>query len=152
MTQTHNIFRLRWMLKDASAEQRMSVSQALNELALLKGTRAELKAKLAQLQAGSDKVLAEAAKDIDITLVEIPDSSLTIDWSRLCREMAGDLSVGPEKTLANLDAIRQQILKVGNALRRVALWLVVRIGGQRENRIGERALEITTCSLGADRQ
>ena len=63
----------------------------------------------------SDKLLAEAAKDIDITLVEIPDSSLAIDWSRLCREMAGDLSIGPEKTLANLDDVRQQILKAGNA-------------------------------------
>jgi Zn-dependent M16 (insulinase) family peptidase len=103
------------MLKEASTEQRMSVAKALNDLALLKGNRVELKAKLAELQAGSDKLLAEAAKDIDITLVEIPDSSLAMDWPRLCREMAADLSVGPEKTLANLDAVRQQILKAGNA-------------------------------------
>jgi hypothetical protein len=115
MTQTHNVFRLRWMLKDASAEQRVSVSKALSDLAQLKGTRVELKAKLAELQARSDKLLAEAAKDIDITLVEIPDSSLAMDWPRLCREMAGDLSTGPEKTLANLDAVRQQVLKAGNA-------------------------------------
>ena len=115
MTQTHNVYRLRWMLKEASTEQRASVAKALNDLALLKGTRVELKAKLAELQAGSDKLLAEAAKDIDITLVEIPDSSLAMDWPRLCREMASDLSAGPEKTLANLDAVRQQILKAGNA-------------------------------------
>jgi hypothetical protein len=89
MTQTHNVFRLRWMLKDASAEQRVSIAKALNDLALLKGTRVELKAKLAELQAGSDKLLADAAKDIDITLVEIPDSSLAMDWARLCREMGG---------------------------------------------------------------
>ena len=115
MSQTHNVFRLRWMLKEANADQRASVSKALNELAALKGTRVELKAKLAEIQSGSDKLLAEAAKDIDITLVEIPDSSLAVDWPRLCREMAADLSLGPEKALANLDSVRQQILKTGNA-------------------------------------
>ena len=56
MTQTHNVFRLRWMLKEASAEQRASVAKALNDLALLKGTRVELKAKLSDLQTGSDKL------------------------------------------------------------------------------------------------
>ena len=115
MTQTHNAYRLRWMLKDATAAQRTSTGKALEDLAALKGTRAELKAKLAELQAGSDKVLADAAKDIDTTLADIPDSSLAIDWPRLCREMAADLSVGPEKTLAALDALRQQVLKAGNA-------------------------------------
>jgi len=115
LTQTHNVYRLRWMLKEATAEQRASVAKSLNDLAQQKGTRVELKAKLAELQTGSDKLLAEAAKDIDITLVEIPDSSLAMDWPRLCREMANDLSVGPEKTLANLEAVRQQVLKAGNA-------------------------------------
>jgi Zn-dependent M16 (insulinase) family peptidase len=115
MTQTHNVFRLRWMLKEATAEQRASVSRALNELASAKGNRDELKAKLAELQAGSNKLLSEAAKDIDITLVDIPDSSLVMDWPRLCREMAGDLSLGPDKALTNLDSVRQLVLKAGNA-------------------------------------
>jgi Zn-dependent M16 (insulinase) family peptidase len=115
MTQTHNVYRLRWMLKDASAEQRVSAAKALNEFAGLQGTRTELKAQLADVQNGSDKLLAEAAKDIDTTLADIPDSSLAIDWSRLCREMANDLSVGPEKTLSALDTVRTQIMNAGNA-------------------------------------
>ena len=115
MTQDHNVFRLRWMLKDATSVQRTSVAKALNDLALQKGNRAELQAKLAELQAGSDKLLADAAKDIDGTLIQIPDSSLSADWSRLCREMAADLQVGPETALSNLDAVRKLILKAGNA-------------------------------------
>jgi len=115
MTQTHNVYRLRWMLKEATAAQREQTAKALNDLAQQKGARAELKMKLAELQSGSDSLLADAAKDIDITLVDIPDSSLAIDWPYLCREMAGDLRTGPEKALSDLDAVRKEILKAGNA-------------------------------------
>jgi Zn-dependent M16 (insulinase) family peptidase len=115
MTQTHNVFRLRWMLKEASAPQRASVSGALEDMAGLRGTRDELKEKLSALQSGPDKLLADAAKDIDTTLADIPDSSLAMDWARLCREMAADLSIGPEKALETLNALRQQILKAGQA-------------------------------------
>jgi len=115
MTQIHNVHRLRWMLKDAALDQRSVAARFLNELAGLKGARADLKKRLTELQAGSDKLIADAAKDLDLTLADIPDSSLELDWEHLCREMAADLSVGAENTLAVLNSIRQQVLKTGNA-------------------------------------
>ena len=97
------------------AVRRTGCGRRLHDLAEQKGTRVELKARLSDLQSGADKLLAEAAKDIDITLVDIPDSSLAIDWPYLCREMAGDLRAGPEKALSDLEAVRKEILKAGSA-------------------------------------
>ena len=55
------------------------------------------------------KALAiDAAKDIDLTLPDIPDRSLAADWTYLCRQMRADLMMGPEQTLAALDAVRQR--------------------------------------------
>jgi Zn-dependent M16 (insulinase) family peptidase len=115
LTQIHNVYRVRWMLKDATPEQRAAASTVLNELANLSGSRAELKARFSQLEAGSDKLLADAAKDLDLTLADIPDSSLALDWPRLCREMLSDLNSGPQKVLAAIESMRKQILKTGNA-------------------------------------
>ena len=63
-------------------------------------------------EAGTDPLLADAAKDLDITLNDIPDSSLAADWPALCREMASDLSLGPAQTLATLTEVRQLVLRV----------------------------------------
>jgi Zn-dependent M16 (insulinase) family peptidase len=115
LTQIHNLHRVRWMLKDATPEQRASVAQVLNTVAGLKVSRAELKSRLAELQSGGDKLVAEAAKDLDLTLADIPDSSLILDWSHLCREMAGDLNDGPQKFLTALESMRKQVLRTGNA-------------------------------------
>jgi Zn-dependent M16 (insulinase) family peptidase len=115
LTQIHNVHRVRWMLKDATPEQRTSVAGVLNGLGDLKLSRAELKSRLAEFQSGGDKVLADAAKDLDLTLTDIPDSSLALDWPHLCREMASDLAAGPGKVLAALDSIRRQVLRTGNA-------------------------------------
>jgi len=115
MTAIHNVHQLRWMLKDATPEQRVSAAQALDRLAGVNMPRAQLKERLAELQAGTDKVMADAAKDLDATLPDIPDSSLAADWAHLCREMAGDLAMGPEKALAALNDVRELILKSGGA-------------------------------------
>jgi hypothetical protein len=115
LTQIHNVHRVRWMLKNATAEQRNITVRALNSLADLKGSRAELKARLAELQSGNDSLTADAAKDLDLTLADLPDSSLASDWVHLCREMASDLSAGPEKALSAFESIRKQILRTGNA-------------------------------------
>jgi hypothetical protein len=113
LTAIHNVHRLRWMLKDAAPGQRAAAAQALAGLAGLNESRAQLKARLAGLQAGQDKLMADAARDLDAILTDVPDSSLAADWSHLCREMAGDLSAGPEKTLATLNDVRQLILRSG---------------------------------------
>jgi hypothetical protein len=116
MTQVHNIHRLRWMLKDATPQQRIATLQALNDLASVNQARTGLKTRLAELQAAPDNpLLADAAKDLDTTLNDIPDSSLAADWAHLCREMAGDLAIGPQRTLATLNEVRQLILRSGNA-------------------------------------
>jgi Zn-dependent M16 (insulinase) family peptidase len=115
LAQTHNIHRVRWMLKDATPAQRVRAVTVLNELASLNASRPELKARLAQLQSDSDKVVSDAAKDLDLTLTDIPDSTLSLDWPHLCREMADDLSGGPERVLAALDSIRRRILRTSNA-------------------------------------
>jgi Zn-dependent M16 (insulinase) family peptidase len=115
LTQTHNVLRVRWMLKDATTDQRTATARVLNNLAELRLSRTELKSRLAELQSSNDKLTADAAKDLEQTLTDIPDSSLSIDWPRLCREMASDLSAGPDKVLASLESMRKQILRTGNA-------------------------------------
>jgi Zn-dependent M16 (insulinase) family peptidase len=115
LTQTHNVHRVRWMLKEASPEQRASLAATLNTLANLRLTRQELKSRLAELQTGRDKLTADAAKDLDLTLADLPDSSLSLDWPRLCREMANDVAAGPQKFLNVLESVRKQILRTGNA-------------------------------------
>jgi Zn-dependent M16 (insulinase) family peptidase len=115
LTQIHNVHRVRWMLKDATPQQRAETAKVLNGLAELKATRDSLKARLAALAAGSDKLLSDAAKDLDLTIADIPDASLPLDWSHLCREMANDLTAGPQRLLDALQSIRRQILRTGNA-------------------------------------
>ena len=115
LAQAHNVQRVRWMLKDATALQRAATVNVLNSLASLEGSRAELKARLAEMQESADNLVAEAAKDLDLTLSDIPDSSLALDWPHLCQQLAKDLATGPETMLAALDTIRRQVLKTGNA-------------------------------------
>jgi len=115
LTQIHNLQRIRWMIKDATPDQRVAVAGTLQVLAEVKGSREELKGRLAELGKSPDKVLADAAKDLDQTLADVPDSSLALDWPHLCRDMADDLLAGPQKALLALDSIRKQILRTGNA-------------------------------------
>ncbi|HET9218416.1 MAG TPA: hypothetical protein VFR18_15640, partial [Terriglobia bacterium] len=115
LTQTHNVHRIRWMIKDATLEQRASLASTLNTLANLRLSRAELKSRLAELQASRDKLVGDAAKDLDLALADLPDSSISLDWPRLCREMANDVAAGPESFLRALDSMRKQILRTGNA-------------------------------------
>jgi Zn-dependent M16 (insulinase) family peptidase len=140
LTQAHNAHRLRWMLKDAGTpETREAISNFLTKLAGAQGNRTELKQVLAAIQgnkAAVEKLTAslkpyaddfarlpeaakslatEAAKDIDQLLGDVPDQTLASDWSYLSNEIRHDLLVSPEKTLADLNALRQRLLKTGNA-------------------------------------
>lgn len=140
LTQAHNVHRLRWLLKDAGAsESRNGISSFLSNLAgaATKGNRAELQSLLATLQSKKDahvpfglrpfatdfarlpesaKTLAgEAAKDLDQLLPDIPDATLAKDWNYLCRQMRHDLLVPPAQALADLNAVRQSLLRTGGA-------------------------------------
>jgi Zn-dependent M16 (insulinase) family peptidase len=123
MTRTHNLYRLRWMLKDGGSD---AVYAFLANVGKAGGSRAERKALLASIRdgkyAGMEKLSAaeralavEAARDLDTTLADIPDSSLAADWSSLCGQLVGDLQFGPAKALAALDAVRRSLLVTGGA-------------------------------------
>jgi len=111
------------MLKDGGSA---AFSAFLADLGKTGGSRAERKTLLAAIGegkyagleklSGPERALAvEAARDLDTTLADIPDSSLAGDWSALCGQMAADLRFGPANALAALDAVRRSLLVTGGA-------------------------------------
>ncbi|MBV9496634.1 MAG: hypothetical protein JOZ54_20485 [Acidobacteria bacterium] len=122
LTRSHNALRLRWLLKEAPAADRDTLNAWFNDMAS-KGqnaSRADLKKLVATapadtLSPAAKAIVADALKDLDLTLIEIPDSSLTADWTELCNEMRDDLMTPPADALAALDAVRKTVLHAGNA-------------------------------------
>jgi hypothetical protein len=136
LTRSHNALRLRWMLKEAPAGDRDAIAAYLTSLASARASRADLKAFIAaatsgkgtapdslasfatsyaSLSPGAKSIASDALKDLDLTLVEIPDASLAADWSQLVTDMRDDLATPPAEALARLDAVRKHILHAGNA-------------------------------------
>jgi Zn-dependent M16 (insulinase) family peptidase len=140
LTRSHDLFRLRWLLKDAGDENtHKSIDGFLQSLASLSANREQLKVLLSGLQtgkvngenasenirsqidafnalpAGAKTLAIEASKDLEQMLIEIPDNSLAEDWSYLCNQIKMDLAQSPQKTLDELTAIRKGLLKTGNA-------------------------------------
>jgi Zn-dependent M16 (insulinase) family peptidase len=159
LTRSHNVYRLRWMLKDAG-DDGPALSSLLEKLEAVgkDAKRDELKALLAALQgkgtfptADSYKVIssdfnaltpnakslaADAAKDLDTLLNDIPDSSLGTDWAYLARQLTHDLTIPPQETLANLERVRQMITRTGNA----RLFVIGSAGTQKQLEPGIQAL------------
>lgn len=140
LTRAHNIFRLRWMLKDVGDEKnKNAIDDFLKRLSAVTASRDELKNLLAAMQGDTSKSLSvtdnlqaavvsanglpqpakqlamDAARDLEQLLNDIPDNSLQQDWKYLCTQMAADLSQGPVKTLAELETLRKSILKKSGA-------------------------------------
>jgi hypothetical protein len=142
LTRAHNVHRLRWMLKDAGAgAERDAVSNFLSNLAGAgaKANRDELKTLLGAMQGkqdsaakvpaslapfseafkglpqGAGPLAVEAAKDLEQLLADIPDATLAKDWEYLARQIRHDLLTPPAQALAELNAVRQSILKTGGA-------------------------------------
>lgn len=119
LTRAYNVHRLRWRLKDATPDARAAVSAFLADTAGLRGSREELKkagaAKAAHVVEGARTLAAQAARDLEQLLPDIPDSSLAADWAYVCNEMRRDLQMTPAQTLAELDGVRRQILRAGGA-------------------------------------
>ena len=126
LTRSHNALRLRWLLKEANGEDRSILTQWFTQLAAQKGTRAELKALLAKpetvagLSPTATALAKDAVKDLDLTLIEIPDGSLEADWTYLVTAMRDDLMTPPADALAALDALRKHLLNRPDA----RMWLV----------------------------
>ncbi len=115
MTRAHNVHRLRWMLKDASQGERRGAAAMLRDLGGVSGSRAELEARLAELSRSENALSVDVGEDLALVLADVPDSSFQMDWVHLCREMANDLLLEPESVLAELEAVRQQILHTRTA-------------------------------------
>ena len=121
LTRSHNALRLRWLLKEAPASDRDALNDWFTKLAAQGGSRAGLKAALAKpeliagLSPAAQAIAKDAAKDLDLTLIEIPDSSLAADWSDLVTGMRDDLMTPPAQVLAAIDALRVEVLKKANA-------------------------------------
>jgi Zn-dependent M16 (insulinase) family peptidase len=125
LTRTHNALRLRWMLKDAAASDAQDVGAFLVRLgdAAKAMTRGELKAMLtggkaqglAELTPAQRKIAEEALRDLDLSLVDIPDATLGGDFAYLARAMRDDLATPATAALAKLESLRKRLLRTGGA-------------------------------------
>ena len=124
LTRTHNALRLRWLLKEAPAADREALDAWFAKLAVQRGTREELKALIARpvegLSPAATAIAADALKDLDLTLGDIPDNSLAADWQYLANAMRADLMTPPAVALEQLDALRRRLLRRGGA----RMWVV----------------------------
>jgi hypothetical protein len=68
-----------------------------------------------KLPEGAKALATEAAKDLDQLLSDIPDETLPDDWQYLVKQMRRDLLVPPAQALAELNEVRQSLLKTGGA-------------------------------------
>jgi hypothetical protein len=68
-----------------------------------------------QLSPAANRIVVEAAKDMEQVLNEVPDDSMPSDWAYVAREMRHDLQVTPQEALARLNAVRQRIANTANA-------------------------------------
>jgi Zn-dependent M16 (insulinase) family peptidase len=139
-TRAHNALRLRWLLKEVPEADSASIREFTTLLATgSKASRAELRTLLASLDsdgkgklpaaapethraivAASAKLsptaralIADVAKDLDLTLNEIPDSSLDRDWVYLCEALRDDLLTPPSTALATLEELRKFVVRTG---------------------------------------
>lgn len=135
LTRTHNALRLRWLLMDVPADaDRAAVDAWFANLANQTGNRDALKALLAKpetianLSPAATAIAKEALKDLDATLIEIPDDSLASDWKYLVNAMHDDLVVPPSQVLANFEALRKSLAGRGNA----RMWLVTSTDLQKQ--------------------
>ncbi|MEP6465514.1 MAG: hypothetical protein ABJB05_04380, partial [Parafilimonas sp.] len=140
LTREHNIFRLKWMLKDAgNSKDSIAINTFFSMLADADGDRAQIKQLLFILSAdtilksnsvginksiadnfhtlsSSSKLIAkDAVADLQQMLNDIPDTSLSMDWKYICKTMQHDLSQSPVKTLADLNTLLLDLLNKNSA-------------------------------------
>lgn len=126
LTRAHDLHRIRWMLSDpgdAKVTDEMSQFFAALETSKTKKRKdlvalAESLAKAKAPGKVSEKakpLVIQAGKDLAALLGDIPDSSLAMDWSYLCKQMAADLKVGAPATLAKLEDTRRAVINIALA-------------------------------------
>lgn len=133
-TKAYNIFRLKWMLKEAGSESntiekflaalgnanagREGLDRLLAYMTIEKNLSADsaginnkYAADFDALPAAAKSIAKDAAADLQQMLTCIPDNSLQADWKHLCATIQKDLAQTPEKTLDDLNTIRLNLLK-----------------------------------------
>jgi Zn-dependent M16 (insulinase) family peptidase len=119
LTTAWNADRLRWMLKDVGQQDRQSLASRIRALGDSASDRQQMNALIERLK-GEPGVVKDVAADLAQLLPDIPEKSLQTDWRYLCTQIASDLLVTPERTLARLTALRDSLLAPGNA----RVWMV----------------------------
>ncbi|HEY6087103.1 MAG TPA: hypothetical protein VIV84_05130 [Burkholderiaceae bacterium] len=125
LTRTHNTLRLRWQLLDPATGDGEALAAFLTRLADAGRTldRPRLKELLAAGKAPGWETLSpkqrtlagEALRDLDLSLAEMPDNSLGIDFNYLTLALRDDLALPASEALARLDTLRRRLLKAGGA-------------------------------------
>ncbi len=116
LTREHNALRLRWLLKEPAPGDAAALVSFFNQLADSGKAmnRTDLQALLAKtpdnLSATAAPIAQDALKDLDLELINIPDSSLSMDFAYLCGAMRDDLLTPAADALARLDEVRRSIL------------------------------------------
>lgn len=125
LTETNLVQRLKWMLTDAGDENDMTVlSSTLDKIESdgIGKNRAELEAMLKEIESNplvvssdiSEKVqsiVKELAKDMNLTLADIPDENLSGDWSYLCQLAKSDIESSPRNVLNGINDIMSLLRK-----------------------------------------
>ena len=143
LTQAHDLHRLRWMFEDPQdAKARAEIKTFLVTLGDAKSLRRadllELARSLAhvgepnatkpksqklgrwldaatKLSVKARPIARDAGKDLSLLVSDLPDNSLAVDWSYLCRQMAHDLELGAPAALAKLEELRAKLISGSRA-------------------------------------
>ena len=125
LTRTHNALRLRWQLLDPAPGDGEVLAAFFTRLAETGRTldRPRLKELLAAGRAPGLEALspaqrllaAEALRDLDLSLAEMPDTSLGADFFELTLTLRDDLAMPAGEALARLDSTRRRLLRSGGA-------------------------------------
>ncbi len=140
LTREHNIFLLKWMLKEPKNNTDSNSIQSFFSLLYNLNTSPEqLKRLLSNLNADSTQskdtiiqnkkyeeafnnlspsakaIAKDGIQDLEQTIENIPDTSLQMDFKYLCTCIKKGIEQTPEKTLAELNTLRKSLLNKNNA-------------------------------------
>lgn len=123
-TRIHAAHRLRWLLREAPAAETAAVDAALAALGE-RGSglrRAELREVLRAaaeapggLSADAAALVRDAARDLELTLADLPDASLAADYAYLVGQIRRDLRSPPAEALTALHRVRERLLAAPGA-------------------------------------
>ncbi len=118
LTRAHNAHRLRWLLKEAaSRDDQMAFVMFMEDFKkqLHDIDRDKLSTFLkAKSESSEYDLVKAAARDLTLTLSDLPDNSLADDLRYLANQMSRDLAVAPSDALAQLKETLRLLRNQGN--------------------------------------